>query len=172
MNVDEEFSLRAELSPVIQRPLTQQHNLPFPRQIPRSRTLSARLVQTGQRWPPVIPRRLQRNRREKGRQQIMFVLLNYHDVQRFNELIHHQDKLEEWLPFRNMFLDEILRHDGLGGFLGHSKCAKCEENDGIFKCKDCPSGRELKCQGCMVSLHQEFPLHRVEVRVESPDIVT
>ena len=90
----------------------------------------------------------------------------------FNELIHHQDKLKEWLPFRNMFLDEILCHDGLGGFLGHSKCAKCKENDGIFKCKDCPSGKMLKCQGCMVSLHLELPLHHIEVHVEAPDTVS
>ena len=87
------------------------------------------------------------------------------------ELIHHQDKLKEWLPFRNVFLDELLRHDGLGDFLGHSKCPKCKEQDGVFKCKDCPNGRMLKCQGCIVSLHQELPLHRVEVRVGSPDNV-
>ena len=71
----------AELSPVIQRLLSQQQSLPFPQQTLRSWILAMRLVQMDQRQLPVKPWRLQRNQREKGRQQITFILLNY--VQRF-----------------------------------------------------------------------------------------
>ena len=35
--------------------------------------------------------------------------------------------------------------------------------DGIIKCKDCSSGRMLKCINCILSTHEDLPLHRVEV---------
>jgi len=75
-----------------------------------------------------------------------------------------QDQLNEWLKFRRIFLDEILRHDGLGDFLGHTKCSDCQNAPGVIKCKDCSSGRMLRCPECVVASHQALPLHRVEVR--------
>jgi hypothetical protein len=75
-----------------------------------------------------------------------------------------QDRLREWLDFRAAFLDETLRHDGLAEFLGYEKCSKCGVQDGIIKCRDCSSGRMLKCKTCILSIHQDLPLHRVEVR--------
>ena len=74
-----------------------------------------------------------------------------------------KDRLSEWTEFRATFLDEALRHDGLGDFLGHTDCSRCAKALGIFKCIDCPSGRMLKCAECIVTLHQALPLHRVEV---------
>lgn len=62
-------------------------------------------------------------------------------------------------------LDEILRHDGLGDFLGYQYCVECEEQDGIFKCRDCSGGCRLHCQACIVKMHRHAPLHRIEVRV-------
>ena len=73
--------------------------------------------------------------------------------------------MNEWLKFRTSFLDETLRHDGLGDFLDKTRCSKCGEKDGIIKCKDCSSGRMLKCIKCILSTHEDLPLHRVEVRV-------
>lgn len=75
-----------------------------------------------------------------------------------------QDRLTEWLKFREIFLDETLRHDGLGDFLDHSKCSNCGTAEGVIKCKDCSCGTLLKCPQCIVSLHRTLPLHRVEVR--------
>ncbi|KIJ89496.1 hypothetical protein K443DRAFT_117906, partial [Laccaria amethystina LaAM-08-1] len=72
------------------------------------------------------------------------------------------DRLSEWIEFRATFLDEALRHDGLGDFLGHTDCSQCEKAQGIFRCIDCPSGRMLKCAECIVALHQSLPLHRIE----------
>ena len=83
---------------------------------------------------------------------------------------YNQDRLKDWLEFRDTFLDELLCHDGLGDFLGQTECSNCKKSAGVIKCKDCPSGRMLKCPDCVVELHQALPLHRVEVRrVESPD---
>lgn len=74
-----------------------------------------------------------------------------------------QHRLTEWLKFRAAFLDEALRHDGLGDFFGQQKCSSCGNRAGIIKCKDCTSGGLLKCPECVVALHQTLPLHRVEV---------
>ncbi|KDR76587.1 hypothetical protein GALMADRAFT_67342 [Galerina marginata CBS 339.88] len=71
-------------------------------------------------------------------------------------------KLLEWLSFRDAALDEILRHDGLGDFLDHQYCVACNNEIGIFKCKDCLSGCRLRCRACMVKAHQDTPLHRIE----------
>ncbi|KDR76041.1 hypothetical protein GALMADRAFT_67759 [Galerina marginata CBS 339.88] len=72
------------------------------------------------------------------------------------------DQLREWLQFRKTFLDETVRHNGLADFLGHTKCLECGVYEGVFKCKDCYSGRMLKCQACIVSIHTDLSLHRVE----------
>lgn len=85
-------------------------------------------------------------------------------------LIKYQDQLKEWIAFRAIFLDEVLRHDGLGDFLGHTECSRCGKADGTIKCKDCPSGKMLKCQECIIALHQTLPLHRVEVSLRSLQI--
>jgi hypothetical protein len=67
------------------------------------------------------------------------------------------------MKFREAFLDEALRHDGLGDFLDQSKCSNCGNAPGIIKCKDCANGVLLKCPECIVALHKTLPLHRVEV---------
>lgn len=66
-------------------------------------------------------------------------------------------------------MDEVLRHDGLGDFLGQTSCSSCHKHDGIFKCKCCSNGRLLKCLDCTLVTHQTLPLHRVEVSLLSPD---
>lgn len=82
-----------------------------------------------------------------------------------------QDQLNEWLKFRSAFLDEVLRHDGLGDFLGQTECSRCGKFEGFIKCRDCSDGRMLKCVECTLSTHQYLPLHRLEVRdaFKSPD---
>jgi hypothetical protein len=74
-----------------------------------------------------------------------------------------QHQLSEWIQFREVFLDEALRHDGLGNFLDQNKCSNCGNAAGIIKCRDCANGVLLKCPECIVALHQTLPLHRVEV---------
>jgi hypothetical protein len=67
-------------------------------------------------------------------------------------------------------LDEIIRHDGLGDFLGKTECSQCGKLPGVIKCKDCTSGRMLLCPDCTVACHQTLPLHRIEVVFLSPDV--
>ncbi|KAJ7138908.1 hypothetical protein C8R46DRAFT_1234147 [Mycena filopes] len=69
------------------------------------------------------------------------------------------------LPF---FLDELLRHEGLGDDLGNPHCAHCETvfdpanvtSPRIFKCSDC--GEFLQCEGCCLLHHQRTPLHNIQ----------
>jgi hypothetical protein len=79
-------------------------------------------------------------------------------------LSYPQDQLTEWLKFRSTFLDEIIRHDGLGDFLDHTECSHCGKVPGVIKCKDCANGRMLQCQDCTVAYHQNLPMHRIEVQ--------
>ena len=71
------------------------------------------------------------------------------------------------MPFHDSFLDELLRHDGHGDYLGSSTCTLCgqEPEDGVFKCKDCFSGCLLRCRACVLSTHEHHPLHHIEVRL-------
>ncbi|EDR02658.1 uncharacterized protein LACBIDRAFT_308173 [Laccaria bicolor S238N-H82] len=72
------------------------------------------------------------------------------------------DRLTEWLKFRETFLDEALRHDGLGDFLRHMSCSNCGKKDGTIKCKDCGDGGMLKCLDRTVDAHCRHPLHCIE----------
>jgi hypothetical protein len=80
-----------------------------------------------------------------------------------NYLTIFQHRLTEWIKFRSAFLDEALRHDGLGDFLGQSKCSNCGNTAGVIKCRDCANGGLLKCPECSIASHRSLPLHRVEV---------
>ncbi|KDR65285.1 hypothetical protein GALMADRAFT_82040 [Galerina marginata CBS 339.88] len=84
------------------------------------------------------------------------------DKPRRNRKTTNAHRLTEWLKFRAAFLDETLRHDGLGDFLGQTKCSRCGDAAGIIKCRDCADGALLKCPECAVSSHANHPLHRVE----------
>ncbi|TDL14376.1 hypothetical protein BD410DRAFT_697320, partial [Rickenella mellea] len=64
---------------------------------------------------------------------------------------------------RDEFLDEMIRHDGLGDETLPLKCsgASCE-NEAAYRCLDC-FDRHLKCANCMCIAHQHHPLHCTEV---------
>ena len=74
-----------------------------------------------------------------------------------------KSKLLEWLSLRDMTLDEILHHNGLGDYLGHQECYICHNKPRVFKCKDCSGGGRLCCQLCILKAHQDMPLHHIEV---------
>ena len=74
-----------------------------------------------------------------------------------------KSKLLKWLSFWDISLDEILCHDGLGDYLDQPRCCICNIGPSLFKCKDCFGGGRLRCQGCVVKVHQDTPLHRIEV---------
>ncbi|KAJ7830690.1 hypothetical protein B0H13DRAFT_2371831 [Mycena leptocephala] len=71
-------------------------------------------------------------------------------------------------PMKGFFLDELLRHEGLGDDLENPRCAHCAcsfdtqdpNSPCLFKCFDC--GQFLQCEDCCVSHHQRAPLHVIE----------
>lgn len=60
-----------------------------------------------------------------------------------------------------MFLDELLRLEGRGGYRENERC-RCKLSLPSLRCIDCDGG-ELSCQSCIVSGHRANPLHRIEV---------
>ncbi|KAA1479943.1 hypothetical protein DENSPDRAFT_743739, partial [Dentipellis sp. KUC8613] len=68
---------------------------------------------------------------------------------------------KEWLPYRDVFLRELLRHDGLASSSNGGYCVNCGLELGSIKCKDCVSSG-LLCPGCIVEYHSAMPLHRIE----------
>ncbi|KAF7288924.1 CxC2 domain-containing protein [Mycena indigotica] len=75
------------------------------------------------------------------------------------------DPLSVWLPHAPLFLDELIRREGLGDFIHHPKCAFCPAKYGtpdvrLFKCKHC--GEYLQCHNCVVTQHMRQPLHVVK----------
>lgn len=74
-------------------------------------------------------------------------------------LISNQPKLMEWIGYRDSCLDELLWQDAPSDLLGQPACGTCGKEEGVFKCKDCLTGCQLRCQGCIISTHQDHPLH-------------
>ncbi|TDL14310.1 hypothetical protein BD410DRAFT_734277, partial [Rickenella mellea] len=68
--------------------------------------------------------------------------------------------LMEWSRLRDIFLDELIRLDGLGTQSAPMVCASCPK-EGSYRCLDCFDSRVV-CDGCMCALHMHHPLHRIE----------
>jgi hypothetical protein len=73
-----------------------------------------------------------------------------------------QTKLLEWLQYRDTFLLKIMCGYGLGDSQT-TDCATCHSRAGKFRCLDCCPHCRLRCGGCLVEIHRENPLHRIEV---------
>ncbi|KAK7687212.1 hypothetical protein QCA50_009717 [Cerrena zonata] len=71
------------------------------------------------------------------------------------------DRVQQFLPFRDLYLDELLRHDGLGEGVANVKCTSCHAAGPIHRCCTC-SYSPLLCQSCIVRDHKALPLYRVE----------
>ncbi|KAI0037995.1 hypothetical protein FA95DRAFT_1506217, partial [Auriscalpium vulgare] len=72
--------------------------------------------------------------------------------------------LQDWLPFREVFIQELLRLEGLGEGDTLSSCANptCESGEhGYVKCVDCTGG-VLMCRACTVKAHISSPFHRLQ----------
>lgn len=69
--------------------------------------------------------------------------------------------MEAWLPHRSVYLDELLRFQGLGEWSSPPTCAGCE-SAGTFRCTCC-CGNCMTCRVCTVTLHAYQPLHIIEV---------
>ncbi|KAF7321398.1 CxC2 domain-containing protein [Mycena kentingensis (nom. inval.)] len=70
-----------------------------------------------------------------------------------------------WLPQAPLFLDELLRRDGLGDFVDKTVCAYCPKEYGaadvrMFCCRHC--GDFLQCGKCVLHEHARRPLHTIQ----------
>ncbi|KAJ7858652.1 hypothetical protein B0H14DRAFT_3085047 [Mycena olivaceomarginata] len=73
--------------------------------------------------------------------------------------------MAQWVTNRREhFLNELLRIEGQGVHRNQTKCATCAASMGaaVYRCKDCFSDA-LFCRTCLVNMHRDNPLHRVEV---------
>ncbi|KAF7312718.1 CxC2 domain-containing protein [Mycena indigotica] len=75
------------------------------------------------------------------------------------------DPMKLWRQDKHVFLDHLVRQDGLGNHLAQPQCALChapyvENLTRIFRCDPC--GRHLQCLGCLEESHRRQPLHRVK----------
>ncbi|TFK79970.1 hypothetical protein K466DRAFT_504692 [Polyporus arcularius HHB13444] len=79
--------------------------------------------------------------------------------------MHTQEKIREWTPLREEFLEELLRFYGGEAPVDTEKvpCAACgvEPESGLYRCSACTS-RRLLCKTCVLSKHADLPLHRLE----------
>ncbi|KAI0042927.1 hypothetical protein FA95DRAFT_1575419 [Auriscalpium vulgare] len=71
-------------------------------------------------------------------------------------------KLLDWIPYRDQYLEELIRQDGFAGRDGG--CVSCwttTSAKGEYRCTDC-TGERLLCAQCIVAEHHRLPLHRLE----------
>ncbi|KAF7967413.1 hypothetical protein HWV62_34385 [Athelia sp. TMB] len=68
---------------------------------------------------------------------------------------------QDWLPYRAEYLDEMLRHDGLGSHAQLPICSGCGAEDADIKCLDC-FAQTLQCVVCTRTRHKHHVLHRIE----------
>ncbi|KAJ7811904.1 hypothetical protein B0H14DRAFT_3090558 [Mycena olivaceomarginata] len=71
--------------------------------------------------------------------------------------------MAQWRDRRAVFLDELLCTEGRGYHRQQTRCATCATDvaKAIFRCRDCFTDA-LFCKACLVSIHRDNPLHRVE----------
>ncbi|KAI0764426.1 hypothetical protein BC629DRAFT_1293606, partial [Irpex lacteus] len=73
----------------------------------------------------------------------------------------------DWIPYRDQYLDELLRREGLGDDAESAlvPCALCKAQEstqnGEFRCLDC-YGTRLLCQSCIVEEHKHHSLHSIQ----------
>ncbi|KAI0326025.1 hypothetical protein GY45DRAFT_1234598, partial [Cubamyces sp. BRFM 1775] len=72
-------------------------------------------------------------------------------------------QINDWLPFRDDFLDELLRYEGCEQPIesGEVLCEACNSMTANARCRDCRR-RPLHCIQCLLQMHTDLPLHRPE----------
>ncbi|KAH9890400.1 hypothetical protein C8Q73DRAFT_652264 [Cubamyces lactineus] len=74
------------------------------------------------------------------------------------------EPLKQWIPRRDVYLTELLRHDGRGPY-ARSRCGSCAEGfqggPAVVRCLDCSPSAHV-CQICVVQQHRHCPWHRIQ----------
>ncbi|KAK7022540.1 hypothetical protein R3P38DRAFT_3539761 [Favolaschia claudopus] len=72
------------------------------------------------------------------------------------------DPLRQWVEdHRDVFLAEMLRHEGRGDQNRDSTC-RCGRGAGNYRCIHCMSGGRLVCEHCVVLEHKRMPFHSIQ----------
>ncbi|TRM56615.1 hypothetical protein BD626DRAFT_551464 [Schizophyllum amplum] len=72
--------------------------------------------------------------------------------------------MQVWLPYRDEYLDEMVRFEGRGSDTYHLHCGTCGTSQGVlYRCRgqECGGG-QMFCKTCIVVDHQYCPLHWIE----------
>ncbi|KAJ7629780.1 hypothetical protein DFH06DRAFT_1140974 [Mycena polygramma] len=93
------------------------------------------------------------------------------------EYVSTKDPMSLFRPLKKFFLDELVRHQGLGDNIDNPHCAHCEvaldtrdpTAPHAFKCDLC--GQFLQCESCCIVHHQRTPLHTILVRISPLDFI-
>ncbi|KAH7904935.1 hypothetical protein BJ138DRAFT_1106403 [Hygrophoropsis aurantiaca] len=76
--------------------------------------------------------------------------------------INSDQPMNTWRPYAAEFLNELVRHEGLGNGATCSGCST--DNDGksttLYRCKDCFGGAP-ECHKCCLARHSYLPLHTI-----------
>ncbi|KAG1722852.1 hypothetical protein EDB19DRAFT_1898151 [Suillus lakei] len=62
---------------------------------------------------------------------------------------------------QDIYLQELLQHEGCGDYIHDTVCRNCGSGAPRFCCRDC-FGTELCCHNCVVTLHTKHPTHRIQ----------
>ena len=79
-----------------------------------------------------------------------------------------EDYINDWIPHRDKYLDELIRVDGLGAGAGTAaiSCSGCKlagvDWKGMLRCLDCDRTR-LLCEACVIKEHKHHYLHTIQV---------
>ncbi|KAI0060273.1 hypothetical protein BV25DRAFT_1871286 [Artomyces pyxidatus] len=69
--------------------------------------------------------------------------------------------MTQWIPLRDSFLDEMIRHEGLGRHETVPLCTGCNAVEASVRCEDC-LGSPMLCPSCICSVHATDPFHRIQ----------
>ena len=79
-----------------------------------------------------------------------------------SHLMWQPHPLLQWIPKIDVFLQELLWHEGIGGKFVQS-CVLCGTSKPSYWCMDClHSG--LYCQSCLITNHKSMPFQWIQVR--------
>ena len=76
--------------------------------------------------------------------------------------------MSTWIPERDLYLDELVRREGRGGYV-KVLCDGCVREkasapgQASYRCLSCMPG-PLLCQDCLCRRHKHVPFHRIQVR--------
>ncbi|KAJ6533177.1 hypothetical protein B0H19DRAFT_1383787 [Mycena capillaripes] len=85
------------------------------------------------------------------------------DDEKARELRDSDDPLRQWVDdFCDIFVAELLRHEGHSEHAPHSLCSRCKSGKADHCCNNCLNSGELFCMSCVIAAHQQMPFHKIQ----------